>query len=64
MTDDGTCLPAASLLLDEQLCFTVYAAQRAATAVEVAREPVGDGLPVPAAQHPAPLAQVVEGAGV
>ncbi|MFF3355013.1 hypothetical protein ACFYWN_20710 [Streptomyces sp. NPDC002917] len=32
MTDDGTCLPAASLLLDEQLCFTVYAAQRAATA--------------------------------
>ncbi|MFF3058007.1 hypothetical protein ACFVRH_17165, partial [Streptomyces sp. NPDC057909] len=32
MTDGDTSLPAASLLLDEQLCFAVYAAQRAATA--------------------------------
>lgn len=32
MTDDDTSLPAASLLLDEQLRFAVYAAQRAVTA--------------------------------
>lgn len=32
MTDDDTSLPAASLLLDKQLRFAVYAAQRALTA--------------------------------
>ncbi|WP_328627427.1 hypothetical protein OHA88_27290 [Streptomyces sp. NBC_00353] len=31
MTDGDTGLPAASLPLDEQLCFAVYTAQRAAT---------------------------------
>lgn len=41
MTDDDTSHPAASLLLDEQLCFALYAAQRAATA---AYRPLLDGL--------------------